>query len=60
MEAFLGVQVDVDEETGAVKMSHPGLIDKIVKTVGLSNCAPKAKPANVAPLGSDKDDPECG
>ena len=60
VEAFLGVQVDVDEETGVVKMSQPGLIDKIVKTVGLSNCAPKATPANVAPLGSDKDGPECG
>jgi hypothetical protein len=57
VEAFLGIKVEVAED-GVVTMTQPGLIDKILATLGLENCAPKATPAEVQPLQADATGPE--
>jgi hypothetical protein len=56
VEAFLGIQIRVNEE-GVVTMTQPGLIEKILDTLGLQDCATKATPAEVQPLRSDVDGP---
>ncbi len=52
--AFLGVKVDPNEH-GGFTMTQKGLIEKVLKTVGMTESKPQATPAIKEPLGMDAD-----
>ena len=54
--AFLGVEVS--SEGGSITLTQKGLIDKLLKTCGMSNCNSKAMPASSTPLGTDAKGPK--
>ena len=53
-EEYLGIQF-VRNKDGSVLMNQPGLIDKIIKTMGMDMCNPNKTPATKLPLGKDVD-----
>ena len=57
---FLGVRLERDEQTGLLEMKQPGLIDRVIETLGLDvgTVNGKATPAEHAPLVKDEDGPE--
>ena len=55
MFAFLGVEVKTDDETGEVTLLQKGLINKVIKAVGLEDATPKHTPAEATPLGTNAD-----
>jgi hypothetical protein len=57
--AFLGVEVTKDKGTGEVELRQLGLIDKVLKYCGMSECNTKATPCGVEPLHADKDGQPC-
>jgi len=50
--SYLGVQVTVDK-TGTVTFKQQGLIQKVLKYCGMSDCNKKCTPAATTPLGMD-------
>jgi hypothetical protein len=52
MYSFLGI--NIERQDGKVVMTQKGLIQKFLKHVDMLDCKPKATPANVEPLGTDK------
>jgi len=52
VSAFLGIQFTRKGET--IELNQTGLIDKIIETVGMQDANPAAVPAEVKPLGKDK------
>jgi hypothetical protein len=53
--AFLGIEFRRNGKR--IELTQKGLIEKVIKYVGLSNSNPKSTPAATNPLGSDKDGP---
>jgi histone deacetylase 1/2 len=53
MFGFLGI--DFKRRGSTIELTQVGLIDKVVKFVGLQNCKPLPTPALKEPLGSDPD-----
>ena len=51
-EEYLGIQFDKNSD-GTVLMSQPGLINKIIMTMGMEMCNPNKTPATKVPLGKD-------
>ena len=51
--AFLGIQVDMKGNN--VELKQVGLIDKVLKTMGMSECTPNETPSKETPLHSDVD-----
>ena len=49
--AFLGVQVKQDGDK--IKLSQPGLINKVINLVGMNDCNAKDTPCQQMPLGTD-------
>lgn len=56
--AFLGVEV-VRHKDGDVELRQLGLIDKVLKYCGMSECNKKATPCGLEPLHTDKNGPAC-
>jgi hypothetical protein len=54
--AYLGVEINLQGDV--VEMLQTGLIDKVLRTVGMENATPNLTPAKEAPLGKDKSGPE--
>jgi hypothetical protein len=52
---FLGVSVDSNQKSGKVLLTQRGLIDKVLRTVGLDASSRKKTPASSTPLGTDAD-----
>jgi hypothetical protein len=50
---FLGVSVDSNQKSGKVVLTQKGLIDKVLRTVGLDASSKKKTPASSTPLGTD-------
>jgi hypothetical protein len=50
--AYLGVDLKRNSD-GTITFTQKGLVDKILRTVGLQDCSPRATPCNTEPLGSD-------
>ena len=50
---FLGVSVDSNQKSGKVLLTQRGLIDKVLRTVGLDASSKKKTPASSTPLGTD-------
>ena len=48
---FLGI--NILQEGGRIKKTQPGLINKVLTTVGMENCNASTTPCNVAPLGTN-------
>jgi hypothetical protein len=55
VSAFLGIQFKRVGKT--IELTQVGLIDRILKAMGLENCEVKHTPAENKPLGSDKQGP---
>jgi hypothetical protein len=53
--AFLGIEFRRNGKR--IELTQKGLIEKVIKYVGLSNSNPKSTPAATNPLGSDQDGP---
>ena len=51
-EEYLGIQFDRKQD-GSILMSQPGLINKIITTMGMEKCNPNKTPATKVPLGKD-------
>jgi hypothetical protein len=47
--AFLGIQMDLDKKSGKYTLSQPGLMKKVLRTVGMEDCNRKATPAGGTP-----------
>ena len=54
--SYLGVQVTIDK-AGVVTFLQPGLIKKVLKYCGMSDCNKKWTPAGTEPLGTDANGP---
>jgi hypothetical protein len=52
MFSFLGI--DFKRDGQHIELTQKGLIEKVIKYVGLPDAKPKSTPAAAAPLGSDK------
>jgi histone deacetylase 1/2 len=52
LESFLGIKFERDS-TGAIHMTQPGLIEKIVETMDMKGCKPMWTPAAPECLGKD-------
>ena len=55
--AFLGVELKRNEATGEVTLLQKGLIDKVLKTLGMEDANGKSTPAEMVPLGTDAEGP---
>jgi Reverse transcriptase (RNA-dependent DNA polymerase) len=53
MFAFLGI--DIRRVGTQIELMQKGLIEKVIKYLGLQDAKPKSTPASTHPLGSDKD-----
>ena len=51
------MEVNPGEEEGSVVLTQRGLIEKMLKTCGMSDCNAKENPESTLPLGMDKDGP---
>ena len=51
--SFLGVSITPDPTTNTVTLTQVGLIDKILATVGMTDCNTRGSPTTVSPLGTD-------
>jgi len=51
---FLGVHIGRDNETGYIKLTQQGLIEKIVKTLGADQLPPAPTPST-GPIGTDEE-----
>jgi hypothetical protein len=56
VNSFLGITIERDAKTGTFKFTQRGLIDKILKALGMQDCNAKPTPCSGdgKPLGSDK------
>jgi hypothetical protein len=54
---FLGIKMEHDKTNGTIHMTQRGLINKIINTVGLSECNPTCTPTTATALGADPDGP---
>ena len=50
-------QVNPGEEEESVVLTQRGLIEKMLKACGMSDCNTKGTPKSTSPLGTDKDGP---
>jgi len=50
---YLGIQIDIDDKKGTVKMTQPGLIKKTLAAANMSQCAPCKTLAKLEALGPD-------
>ena len=50
---FLGVSVNSNQKSGRVLLTQRGLVDKVLRTVGLDASSKKKTPASSTPLGTD-------
>jgi hypothetical protein len=50
---YLGIQIDIDEKKGTVRMTQPGLTKKTLAAANMSQCAPCKTPAKLEALGPD-------
>ncbi len=59
VSGFLGVNLEKDTETGLIEMKQTGLIDRVIKTLGLDveTVNSKAMPAKHKPLVEDEEGP---
>jgi len=53
------VEVKVDKNTNEITFLQTGLIDKVLKAIGMEECNAKPTPACTIPLGTDADGPRC-
>ena len=51
------MEVNPAEEEGSVMLTQRGLIEKMLKACGMSDCNAKGTPASISPLGTEKDGP---
>ena len=52
---YLGIKFERDNSNNTIKMTQPGLIDKIIKSTGMEECNPNRVPCTQVGLGSDPD-----
>lgn len=59
VSAFLGIDIAHDKKTNRYKLTQTGLIDKVLKATGMTDCNGKPTPcrSDAKPLGSDADGP---
>jgi hypothetical protein len=50
---YLGIKLHRDQTQGTITLTQTGLIDKVVTTLGLTNCKPNRTPTTQLALGSD-------
>ena len=53
----MGVEVNKRDKEGLVVLTQTGLIEKMLKACGMSDCNTKRTPANTTLLGMDKHGP---
>ena len=54
---YLGIKMERNERDGTIKLSQPGLIDKILHASNLANSNPNQTPTTLVALGSDPHGP---
>lgn len=57
LSAILGIKVDRDEANSTFTLTQPGLTDKIIEAVGLTDSNSRWTPTEAESLGSDTDGP---
>ena len=55
---FLGILIN-HKEDGTIELTQTGLIDKILKVMGLENSHERSTPAELKPLSKDEDGAPC-
>ena len=59
VSAFLGIDISYHKKSNRYKLTQTGLIDKVLKTTGMTDCNGKPTPcrSDAKPLGKDADGP---
>jgi hypothetical protein len=55
---FLGILIEKQKD-GSIELKQTGLIDRILKVMGLEDSCTKPTPTEAKPLGKDKDREPC-
>jgi hypothetical protein len=55
LSEYLGIQIERDDEAGTIKLTQPGLTEKVLASANMSDCATSKTPAKLGCLGMDPD-----
>jgi hypothetical protein len=51
--SFLGVSITPNQATKMLTLTQGGLIDKVLSTVGMTDCNSRGSPSTITPVGTD-------